>query len=376
MVKRLSTSSAAAPASKAAKVDGFVVRCSEVTEALRQAHELPSVVRDMLCEMLPFSVKTYHEERHEYQRGIVETVDKELVCMEDGFVRAIGEAEDRLGQMGPEKERLEAAVEELRNKLEARQAATHERKHALAADAVVFRAAKESLAEAKGKLEACEKATAAAKSRPQELERVLREDYAPLKEGTLDQAVVSEAASALGPRLQGFFSLDGSLLTAIPTVLAKEPSSRGTFDFIVIEQLEGEAKKAMDALAGAISEEAQRESQQAAAVHSADEAFKLSREQQRTSAEAFVAVRREEEECEGELQAANKALKAFYPERRKREKAPSQAQASLQDFRDGPLATFRELCGRSAPALASEEAAEGAGEEAGMEGAPAAASEA
>lgn len=355
--------SPAQTASKAAKVDLFASKCAEVTEALRQSRDLPAPVVEMLCETAPFSLKTVREERHEFQQGIVEAVGKELAAIEGGLEKAAGEAEARLGQLAPEKEAHETAVAELSAKLEERQANTYEHKKALAAEAVEFRTSKESLAEAVGKREARDQDVAASKGKCQELEGALREGVLPLKEGALDQAAVPEAAAALGPRLQRLFSLDESLLSAIPTVFAKEPAARGNFDIMVVDQLEAEAQKALEALeADAEAAEVAR-SRQADAVKAAEEALQIAKDRQRASAEAFVAVRREEEECEASLQAARQTLRSVAPEKRRREKALSQAQAALQDFRGGPLATFEELSGRSAQAPPSQEVAEGAASE-------------
>ncbi|CAL1128944.1 unnamed protein product [Cladocopium goreaui] len=107
---------------------------------------------------------------------------------------------------------------------------------------------------------------------------------------------------------------DTALLTSLPSALQKDPASRGTFDNVVVTNVEDELQKRLAKLKETLAEAAPAREERASKVATcaaAVEALKVKLESMEKASKDAVAAMKE---ADGKSKAAAKALKAFGPE--------------------------------------------------------------
>mmetsp|Transcript_90251 Transcript_90251/g.263995 ORF Transcript_90251/g.263995 Transcript_90251/m.263995 type:complete len:390 (+) Transcript_90251:93-1262(+) len=352
--RRTSTDAAAGRRSRMGKkarreLDPIDKKCALVATALRKHRAVPEVVGAMFGDVIPFSLALFKEERHAYQQGMVEAVEREMLKLDEALESALVQAKHNLEKTKAGKEVNAAKRAAMEAKLALQSRETYDKKMALAQAAMVFRRAKEGLAEAEAKQKACNKELEEVAFKHEALSQAISEVLEPLKEGTMDKDKVPAASATLIPTLQCYFEIEESLVPAIPTVLSKEPSTRGPFDTMAAVQLEEQAKKAVADFAAAIKGGEAMKEQRAAAVAEAAEVLKAARDAQRVSAGAFTAAKDEERAMEAAVLSAKMPLKGFSFEKLGKTKLLWRAEETLKNFREGPLVAFKELSSRSKP---------------------------
>jgi len=293
---------------------------------------------------------------------MVDVLGKELARHEQGLETGVAEVEAALEQLGKVREAQEAALADLETALKAKETQAGEKRSALADCALSFRQAKEGLAEAQGRHRAAEKELEEVATKYVALGKVIAGILEPLKEGTLDSETAPKAAAELVPMLQCYFHVEESLVPAIPAVLSKEPSARGSFDTMAATQLEDQANKALQGFGATTKSREAVKAERAAAVAAAEEALTAARYAQRVGAGTFTTADEEWKAAEAAVEAAKQALKSLVPERMRRLRALQRAQGALEAFRLGPLAAFRELSARSGRPAEKPAGTEAAGE--------------
>jgi len=331
------------------ELDPIDKKCALVATALRKHRAVPEVVGAMFGDVIPFSLALFKEERHAYQQGMVEAVEREMLKLDEALESALVQAKHNLEKTKAGKEVNAAKRAAMEAKLALQSRETYDKKMALAQAAMVFRRAKEGLAEAEAKQKACNKELEEVAFKHEALSQAISEVLEPLKEGTMDKDKVPAASATLIPTLQCYFEIEESLVPAIPTVLSKEPSTRGPFDTMAAVQLEEQAKKAVADFAAAIKGGEAMKEQRAAAVAEAAEVLKAARDAQRVSAGAFTAAKDEERAMEAAVLSAKMPLKGFSFEKLGKTKLLWRAEETLKNFREGPLVAFKELSSRSKP---------------------------
>eukprot|EP00438_Fugacium_kawagutii_P010537 Skav214534 [mRNA] locus=scaffold410:425821:445329:+ [translate_table: standard] len=165
------------------------------------------------------------------------------------------------------------------------------------------------------------------------LENTINSVFVPCKDGALEKGI--SELQKLGKEL-GF---DTALLTSLPSALQKDPASRGTFDNVVVTNVEDELQKRLAKLKEILAEAAPAREERAnkvATCAGAVETFKTKLESlEKVSKESVAALK----EAESKAKAATKALKAtremssdaFGPEIKATGKA-------LKDAKDGRMA--------------------------------------
>jgi len=355
--------SAKAAKKTAPKVDPIEKKCNEVIATLKEFE--PEAVGTLFGDVLPLSLALCQEERHSYQQGVVDMVAQEFVKHEQALESAITEAEAKVEQLSKDREEKETAVTALEATLQEKSQQAQEKKHALADAALDFRAAKEGLQEAQAKQKAGDRELDQVARKHDGLATAITQILEPLKEGTLDKEQVPGAAAQLVPTLQKFFHVEESLVPAIPTVLSKEPSARGSFDTMAAANLEEQAKKALQDFAAIIKNGEAAKAERAAAVEVASEALTAARNAQRVSAGVFKAAQGEEDAAQAAVASGKTEIRAMAPEKRLAGQVVYRSKLALQTFQDGPMVAFQDLSARSnqapeepAPAAEATETAE------------------
>merc|ERR1719409_1327940 len=129
------------------------------------------------------------------------------------------------------------------------------------------RDAKRSVEESLKKQDELNVSSASASDEKTLIEKALSENFLPLKQGCepSDAKVHAEVLVPLASRIK----LDESLVVALPGFCAKQPSERGAFDQMIVEQLEKEMMQKVSALAQMLIDSEASKTEFATAVEAA-----------------------------------------------------------------------------------------------------------
>jgi len=187
-----------------------------------------------------------------------------------------------------------------------------------------------------------EKELRAAAGKKEEVEK-LRQDMELLHEDQGNRRIKDFAT-----KVERFVEVDSSMMTAIPCVFAKEPSVRGQFDLMVVQQLTDKVNKAIAKFEDVIASGATAEAERTAAVEAAKAVLLEARQAQmqaaRTFTAAFDAAKAADEavqKMKHEVTQAKKALKEAT-------ETANEAEVDLDLFCQEVLQTFAELRDRAA----------------------------
>merc|ERR1719161_309126 len=150
--------------------------------------------------------------------------------------------------------------------LEGSQAALSERKNTMDEAGVALHRATVALTESEGAQVHGDRDLVEACGRKAKLEGVLNGSYAAMKDGKAQDAKRAMAEVLAVAKL---YSLDASMLTALPQVLNKSPEARGSFDKMVVDSFENESQARISELAALLEAGEPSKAERAAAVESA-----------------------------------------------------------------------------------------------------------
>jgi len=334
------------PASKRRKGDGVVQgKCDLVVGALETSTDLPTDVRQMLVDMV--QVFPHHggllHVQSKYLDTLVGVVGDALSNIEKGVLQEISEAEAKSSGGDQEKVTREAAVSEAEKRLSELGEIVKTRKAELVEESRAYTQAKEALTVAQAAQVAGDAEVHAAAEKLEVLKGALTESVEPLKDGSLDAANATKKAAELA-KLLGKFNIDESMRTAIPTAFAKEPTVRGSFDEMVVQQVSQVVAERIKELEALIENAAPAKAERAAAVVAAQASADASKDKQVEAASALRASQSEEKEAEGVLTTKRTSLNDLWPEIKQSTDALDSANARLTSLRDGGLAGWQELC--------------------------------
>lgn len=312
----------------------------EVVKAVTHAKGFPESTLRMLSGTVAGSLGVAKEERHPYQVSVVGMVGEVLASVEAAAKATIAEAETKVSELGGSKSTLdgkaEAAAAELAAKTEAAKAA----QAGVAEAAAALKAAKAALATAEHDEKAGSAALEELTSKKAHLESVLADAFAPLKEGTKED--VKPAVSSVS-KMGKEFDLDHSLMTSLPSALSKAPADRGSFDTMVVTQVEAEINKKLVEVTGTLAGGEAAKAAAAEKVAAATTAQAAATEKDAGCKAALEAAKAAQKEAETASKAASKELKDFEPSMKKVTKELESATADLAELTEGPLAAYADL---------------------------------
>jgi hypothetical protein len=198
------------------------------------------------------------------------------------------------------------------------------------------------------------------------IESAFAEHFKPMEEG--------EGKSHL-KQLEPFLKqieIESTLLTALPSTCAKSKEKRGTFDNLVLQELEKAFSAKITALGDAVVAEGPASSAREAAIQVAEKDHETKDATKTQAAAESAAAEKEQGDREAALSAANTAVDDFQPQLAEKTGRLATAQKVLSEFEAGPLANFAAFKTRIAAPLVEEVPEEVApAEDAPAEGAPA-----
>jgi len=331
MGKRANNQATGRAANKKAKVDPAL---ASVAEVINQAVDLPERCRNMLVDMLPFSLSVPSDQRHEVQTWAVGAVEQTLNGHKSLLEAAIVTEDGKLSTLRSSEVDLVNAVTVAEG--------------ALAAQKEVVQSTKISLAEAS------EAANTASKT--------LLTSQAEQKAGALKLTSTTEEKAAFEASFQTHFKtpmeegaapnlkelqpllkhieMEASLLKSLPSSCSKSKGDRGSFDEVVLQELEKALTLKIASLGEIVLVETPASVEREAAVQVAEKDHTEKKEAQKQAADAFEGAQKEQSDREATLAKAKQAVEQFQPQVDAVTGLLEKAKTTLATFETGPLLNF------------------------------------
>jgi len=331
---------------------------TKVAAGLELAADLPQSAKEMVMAMLVKACGTYKEERHEFQASVVSFTETTLAGVERELKEALEAAQQAAAHLDETKDARANAVHEAETVLEEQRADVSKAKHSLADAARAFRSAREAIAQASAAQETVEHDLTKAVAVKDELEVAMADLFKPLlaEGGAAGEGKGQEKADSLMQVLTKF-SFDEAMLSALPSALVKEPSARGSFEMVVLSQLDNDVARRVAELDATLKEAQPTRAQRAEDLEKAQSSFEEAKQVQLDGAGTLQAATAEEQRRQAALQEAKQAVAEAGKEAKRLGRDVERSQRALDAFVGGPLAAFLQLRDRSAPTPAEEEAA-------------------
>jgi len=316
--------------------------CNQVAKAILSSPEYPEEVKSMLANAIDGTLVVPKEKRHVFQTNVIEMISEILDGLKAAAQSKLDDAEKKLEMRCKESEQFQSAVEAAATMLAERKkmATAADFKHAELASARVT--AKQLLASAERKQASGNAGLLDTEQKKQKLESVLETVFGPLKGGEMPATKVQDGITRI-QKLAEDLGFDASLLLTVPAAFAKAPSERGSFNNVVIEQMEAEFQNRMvtftDELAN--GEPAKKERADEVEAASSEHAQALASEEAAKSTKE--AARTAQKESETEHDARVKEQQQGMRDMDSASKRLDAAKAELAVLHDGPLSAFRGL---------------------------------
>lgn len=337
------TSAAGAP-KKAKVVDPAVGTCKEISAAVLEAEGFPADVLRMLSGAVQDSLIPVKEERHAFQEKMIDMLQEVIATLEAAAAGKVATLEVKVGETDNEKASREAAAAAAVQDSIEKAAAVEAAQAALTAATSEVASAEQDKATAEKEQKQGDIEYNSAADQKARLETASSGDYATLKEGT---------APATAKLIKGILKLgkdlhwDANMLTAGEQSLAKTQENRGSFDALVIQQLDDAfasgIAKFTDILNNGESAKAERAQKVETSTLAAQAAHEREGERKAELAAAQTALK----EAETHVKASNKAVKDFDKDM-KQVAVDLKAAKEHHEERQNITKSFRELVDRSA----------------------------
>lgn len=340
MVKRTATYGGA---NKKMKLSGpLAAKFSIIEKAFTQVSDLPPSALKMLVDCLPMSLGQPQDARHAFQTEVVNIIGKMFETTAQGLDGEISKIQEQLDGAKGAEEAKEKESEEAQKKLDEKEKSFEQRTYDLAAVAKDFRAAKSAYLEAKSKQVEGDAELEKAAKKVSTMEAAVKDMITPLTAPTGEELDTDKMTS----KLISFLSSSGfeeSLITALKPALAKAPAERGDFDQMCFKELSEEVSKRIADLQTLLSAGAAGKQERAAAVQAAEETKAAASKKQIAAAAAFTSAESERDAASEAVDAIHKESRELNIQARNLQSGLGRAQKRADAFKNGPLATFKEL---------------------------------
>jgi len=349
--KRTSSTGAERPSKVAKKQD--MSACKDIAAALELAEkkDVPPSVISLLGDAIKHCLPTYKEDRHDFQNNILDMVAKTLEASDSALVADVAAAEATVNSGDEEKAKRSAAVAETeaaftvaQGEHKAKQTIKTEKSEALKATMEPLKLAQAAQKSGDADAEALEKEKAS-------LEAALTELLVPMKETGGNARQLSKLSKQLSA-----IELESSLLEAMQFALLQKPEKRGSFDAVIIENLETQAAAKKAAMEAKLQEAAPAREERAAAVKAAQDAHDAAKEANETAIAEQKGAKDAEAAAKAAAADAKDAANSLGLELEAAALELDAARKALEEFRSGPKAIYQELLDRTAPQPEPEEA--------------------
>jgi len=303
--KRATASAQCGAAQKKPKLSGEV---AGVMEAITAAEHLSPACKQMLLAGCPGSLGEYADKRHAHQELVVSLIGHVLGASQEALEAKLAEEQSMTFALETKKVELASAVQEAEEVLKAKAEQTEILAKELQAVTETMMMARRTLEEAKAVHAVGEQRLTELTKEKAHLENSVQQHLAVVQAGDTD-AVHGDALVALASQL----GLDESLRAALPRACAKAVGERGTFDSLVLTELEQVLQKRVAQLGADMATEESVLSERATAVQAAGLAVEESSAAQGLKASEVTAAQQVQQEQEFARSSAAEAEAAFVP---------------------------------------------------------------
>lgn len=320
---------ASSDANKKPKLDSMMVA---VVDALRQATDIPEDCRAMLEAGVPGSLGPPSNERHQVQNSMVKWIGEALQKAEVRIRQAVDEEAAKVAKAEEACTQAEHEVSNAKGILEEKDADLAKKEETTKASTQDVKSAKAGLKEAQVAQKKGDASLAEAGKHKGEFEGALKDHVGYLKEEDGFDAKTAKTHVAQVMLVAKTLELDDSLLTALPSVCATTPSQRGSFDNMVISELESCFQRKVAALNEEMNTGTEATASRMAAVTAAEQAVQAADNVLTEAEAALAAARTAQGEAAAGLQEAQKGSKVKAAEQAEAEELKKAAEQVLEDF--------------------------------------------
>jgi chromosome segregation ATPase len=316
---------------KKVKVDPAL---AAVMDTVKKASHLPEQCSAMLASMLPFSLAIASDERQESQQKVVSMAEETLQTVKTEMETALAGEDAQLNDFKGKMADLVAAVKEAEATLATKKEDFQTKDATLTEATAVVNTHLDIFAERRAA-----KATADAKTASMQEDKVALEAAFQNHFQTPMEAGEGPYFKGLEPFLQSM-DIEKSLHSTLPGTCAKTKENRGSFDDVILDQLEKAISARIAALAESITTETSAIALLAEGVQEAETDFNSKKETRAHCLAEIEAAQQEQSSAEEALVKANEAVTELCPQL---EQAASQCEltkSKLADFESGPLDGF------------------------------------
>jgi chromosome segregation ATPase len=277
-----------------------------------------------------------------------------LQMVEVDLEKCVSQAQGKVENLNTEHEGLRAALTDAEAKLASSQETLVTAKQALEASTSGEAAAKADLASAQAALSAKDDELAGEISTKQRLENA-KELYEDLK-ASKQQGKELRASLKTLTKTTAEFGLEDAVVDAVSEVLLKEASTRGTFDSIVLQQVDAKFPEWFSKVESSIKACEDLKIELPKSVANADQHYAAKVSELSASKAALQTATAAVSENSIAVKEASVALKTFEKGMPSTTNALEEAHATLSAFKEGPSKVFEELKNFEAPQLVPETA--------------------
>lgn len=312
-----------------------------IEEALNHplAPGLTEECRKMLVAMVPHSVCVRANNRTKQQQASVDMVSELMQGITEAMQTEIDVEEGKLSEVEASKLVLEKKVHQTQAAFTEASETFAARKRSLAEAARAVLDAKASLAEKEQEQRLGDQAQEKDVEEKAAVEATLANEFRKLRDGEVEDADVQDMYAKLEEQASKL-KLEASLITALPPCMTKKPSERGSFDAMVVAQLEEALTCQLKRLSEAVASAVPAAEARAAAVAAAREQLAKTKEVQQAAADEMTAADAQQQERQKEHDAASADLADFLPNHTQAVEVRDGKVSQLQHFKDWNLACF------------------------------------
>eukprot|EP00933_Yihiella_yeosuensis_P016974 TRINITY_DN1432_c0_g2_i1.p1 TRINITY_DN1432_c0_g2~~TRINITY_DN1432_c0_g2_i1.p1 ORF type:complete len:413 (-),score=154.14 TRINITY_DN1432_c0_g2_i1:160-1398(-) len=306
------------------------------------AGDLNADARKMLSAMILQALCVPATQRHQLQVTAIEMLSGVFATVVKSMQREIDTAAAELATKDASKAALDEKVSAAESSLKEASETSYSKKLACAEAAKAVLEAKAALAEAQKQRIQGDNSHEEAIRNKAELEEIFGKDFRLLRDGEAEE----EAAQGHFENLQRValtLSIDDSLVNAMPACMLKKPTARGSFDTMVVSQLEEGFTNKVAEITAKIENGAPAAAARKAAVDAAEQHLSAMKQAQSTAADAMRAAFDTEESQKGVAEVVKAELSAFLPEYGEAEAKKAAKVDQLENFREWNLANFEVL---------------------------------
>lgn len=293
--------------------------------------ELPESCKLMLKAIIPDSFGVASDKRHAIQSRAVEAIGKVMDDIKLNMQSAIESESANVEGAEAQKAALSRKVDEAKERLAAISEDVAAKK-VLSTDAsrdVIEK--RNAHTEAKKEQQKGDTAIAKAKSEKEGFEAAIKEQLEPLFSGDIDGAQATAHYKALRPFIAKL-TVEESLVSPLPGICMKASKDRGSFDLMVLQQVDKTMRDHFAQIEKTIAEEAPASEARAAAVSAAQEAEDIATKAQHQAVTVWNAAQGSQKEAEAVVNAAEVELLQYEPEYKKCTAARDEKLETLKAF--------------------------------------------